>query len=55
MMGKIVYQQRVTSPVDGVNATTIDVSNLANGVYFLQLQNPDSDIRTIRLVVEKDK
>ena len=50
-LGGIVLSKTITVAV-GLNKNTIDVSNLANGLYYIKLQN-DATIEMARIVVNK--
>lgn len=49
-MGQVVYQQAITANKDLKN-TSIDISNMASGMYFLQISTEDSKV-VKRVIIE---
>lgn len=49
-MGQVVYQQAITANKDLKN-TSIDISNMAGGMYFLQISTEDSKVIK-RVIIE---
>jgi hypothetical protein len=51
LLGKLIYSSDVNA-VAGLNVKDIDLSNVAKGVYLLNLQSQAGDSQTLRLIVE---
>jgi hypothetical protein len=50
LMGKVVSLTQLNT-VSGINTNTIDVSNLAKGMYLINVQTPDGNLQT-RIAVQ---
>jgi Na+-translocating ferredoxin:NAD+ oxidoreductase RnfG subunit len=51
LLGKVVYSSDVNAVI-GLNVKDIDLSNVAKGMYLLNIQTAGGESQTLRLVVE---
>jgi Metallo-peptidase family M12B Reprolysin-like/Secretion system C-terminal sorting domain/Bacterial pre-peptidase C-terminal domain/Fibronectin type III domain len=51
MVGRIIFTQKA-SVVEGQNNAVVDLTNLANGIYLVRIQNGDQ-IKTAKILVSK--
>jgi len=51
LLGKQIYASDINA-VTGLNVQEIDLSNVAKGIYLLNIQTEGGEAQTLRLVVE---